>query len=121
MLANAHLLRRGRLDEARVGKASEAIEAGVLLLSRLIDDLLDVSRIMNGKLPVCLRPVDLADVVRSVVESVAEKCARCSLLVSLAFPPAATPATVLGDAYRLRQGCPPVSRRTCPSPWISTR
>ena len=68
MLMRAQLLRRGDMDEVKVKRAGESIEAGVRMQVQLIDDLLDVSRIVSGKLSMALAPVDLATVVRRAVE-----------------------------------------------------
>ena len=63
MLMRAQLLARGGMDAARVQRAGDAIAAGVKQQVQLIDDLLDVSRILLGKTTLELQPVDLADVV----------------------------------------------------------
>jgi signal transduction histidine kinase/CheY-like chemotaxis protein len=68
--------------------------------ARIIDDLLDMSRILSGKFPVDRRPMDLGRLVREALEAArldaAEKALelRCSVL---------TPALVLGDRQRLHQ------------------
>ncbi|WP_229205938.1 ATP-binding protein [Duganella sp. Leaf126] len=63
-------------------------------LRRLVDDLLDVSRIISGKLQIDLRPVNLADVARHAVSAVADQS------VSASLPPA---LWVQGDDSRLTQ------------------
>ena len=66
MLMRAQMLRRGDMDEAKVKRAGEGIEAGVRMQVQLIDDLLDVSRIVTGKLSMDFQPVDLATVITRV-------------------------------------------------------
>jgi PAS domain S-box-containing protein len=62
------LLRSGGTSGSRVEKAGQVIERQVAHMSRLIDDLLDVSRITRGKIRLELEPVDLSVVVERSVE-----------------------------------------------------
>jgi len=71
MLMHAQLLGRGALDPVKIKRAAEAIERGTRMQVRLVDDLLDVSRIVAGKLKLDPGPVDLCAVVRGAVEGVA--------------------------------------------------
>src|SRR5258706_11085775 len=64
----AHLLRQGRLDEAGRKHALEVIDRSLRQQVALVNDLLDVSRIVAGKLGIERRPVDLAAVVTSALE-----------------------------------------------------
>ncbi len=57
-------------------RAGQIIRRQTALLKRLIDDLLDVAKITGGKLGLVRRPLDLADVVRSTVESLVDSGAR---------------------------------------------
>jgi PAS domain S-box-containing protein len=66
----AHLLRLGVPDEARVRWAREVIDRQVTHMSRLIDDLLDVSRITRGTIRLDLEVVDVAAVLARSVETV---------------------------------------------------
>jgi signal transduction histidine kinase/ActR/RegA family two-component response regulator len=66
----AHLLRAGNLDLATRVKAVDSINRNALLQARLIADLLDVSRIVSGKLRLDLRPVELPSVVQGAFDSV---------------------------------------------------
>jgi len=101
MLMQAQLLRRGGLDEAKVKRAGEAIERGTQMQVRLIDDLLDVSRIVAGKLRIEFKPVDLAAVIRAALDAVNAPAERKAINIELAID--ATIGTVLGDAARLQQ------------------
>ncbi len=73
----------------------------VRLEARLIDDLLDFSRISNGKLELQREPLDLHALIRSVVDICAEDIATGRHVLTLAFT--APRATVLGDSARLQQ------------------
>ena len=64
------LLRSGNLDEKSVSQALDAIERNAWLQSRLIDDLLDTSRIATGKLHFEPKPTDLNVVVKAAVDTV---------------------------------------------------
>jgi signal transduction histidine kinase/ActR/RegA family two-component response regulator len=69
MLGWARLLRSGRLDAAHTAKAVDVIERNIRLQTDLIDDLLDVSRIVAGKLHIGREPVDVRAVVQRAVDS----------------------------------------------------
>src|SRR6185295_10051608 len=71
MLMHAQLLGRGELDPVKIKRAADAIERGTRMQVRLVDDLLDVSRIAAGKLKLDRGPVDLRAVVRPAVDGVA--------------------------------------------------
>src|SRR2546428_11098939 len=66
----ARLLRSGRLDPEARARALEVIERNTKLQARLIEDLLEVSRIIAGKLRLELTPVDLAATVESAIDAV---------------------------------------------------
>ncbi len=70
ILGWAKLLRQGRLDPIKTGQALQTIERNAQLQSELIEDLLDVSRILRGKLSLNVAPVNLGVVVRSAMETV---------------------------------------------------
>ncbi len=70
ILGWARLLRQRKLDEKAIVRALETIERNAALQAQLIDDILDVSRIIRGKLQLNLARVNLASVVSTVVNSV---------------------------------------------------
>ena len=70
ILAWARMLRTKTLDGQNSTRAVEVIERAALAQAKLIDDLLDVSRIANGKLRLEVRPVDLGAVVEEAIEIV---------------------------------------------------
>lgn len=76
ILAWTEMLRRGRLREAQAAEALELIERSTRLQARLIDDLLDVSRIVAGKLTIERRPVEMASVVKDAVAALGRDAER---------------------------------------------
>jgi signal transduction histidine kinase len=96
-----NLLRNGNLDSDGVAQAIEAIERNARLQSRLIDDLLDVSRIATGKLRFDPKPTDLNSVVEAAVETVRSSAGvrRVELKVELSNKP----LVVMGEPVRLQQ------------------
>ncbi len=63
------IIKRGPGDARRVEQVTGVIERQVAQLTRLVDDLLDVSRITTGKIELKKEPVDLASIVRSAIET----------------------------------------------------
>lgn len=70
MLGWARLLRTKKFDENTTAKALETIERNAKLQAELIEDILDVSRIIQGKLHLNLRPVNLIPVIEAAIDSV---------------------------------------------------
>ena len=101
LLMQSQMLRRGALDQARVLRAADAIERSTRLQVQLIDDLLDVSRIVAGKLTVERRALDLAGVVRAAVENVSALALANAVVISVAAEPGV--ALIAGDPTRLLQ------------------
>ena len=95
------LLRSGRLDESRNARAFEAIERNTRLQVKLIEDLLDVSRIISGKMRLEIGFVDLGAVIEAALDSVRPAAAAKGIEL-LAFTDAAL-GPVSGDAGRLQQ------------------
>jgi PAS domain S-box-containing protein len=101
MLGWIALLRPGRLAADRTRYALDVIERNARMQAQLINDLLDVSRIVAGKMEMDRNSVDLAAVVQRVVESAQREAEAKRIRVTTAVDPAAGP--VLGDATRLEQ------------------
>jgi signal transduction histidine kinase/ActR/RegA family two-component response regulator len=101
MLGWLRLLRGGTLDAPATRRALDVIARSVNQQSRLIADLLDVSRIVAGKLALRMQAVDLPALVGGVVESVRPGFDAKS--VTLSSSVAADAGPVHGDPERLRQ------------------
>lgn len=101
LLSAVHLSRLTGPADARMRRISEVMERQVTHLARLVDDLLEVSRITRGLIEVRREPLDLVSIVRSALDSArpALEAARHELIVSLPD----TQVCVLGDAVRLTQ------------------
>jgi PAS domain S-box-containing protein len=95
------LLRSGQLGPGDVPRALEVIERNVRLQAQLIDDLLDVSRIVSGKLRMDLRTVDLRLVVEAGLEAVRAAAEQGGVLLEVDLGP--EPVRVVGDQERLQQ------------------
>lgn len=89
--------------EGRVGneRALHMIARQVRHMTRMIDDLLDVSRITRGRMQLEREPVDLTRLVRTTVEDHREILERAGLAIELQVP--ARPLLVLADSTRLSQ------------------
>jgi signal transduction histidine kinase len=97
----SHMLASGDLDERRRKIAVETIERNARAQTRLVNDLLDVSRAISGKLRLELRPVVLLDIVRDAVETIRPAAEAKGIQIETAFDPAV--GAFAGDAERLTQ------------------
>src|ERR1043166_7788897 len=95
------LLRSGTLDEKSVSQALDAIERNAWLQSRLIDDLLDTSRIATGKLHFEPKPTDLNVAVKAALDPVRTSAAARTIELSLSLHPVSL--IVMGEPVRLQQ------------------
>jgi signal transduction histidine kinase/ActR/RegA family two-component response regulator len=101
MLGWLRMLDAGLVDEDRRTKALGTISRSADALHQLVDDLLDVSRAISGKLRIDVQPLDLVDVVKSAIEAVRAAADAKSITVTTELDPAAT--SFVGDAGRIRQ------------------
>jgi len=100
MLGWAAVLRQGAQSPERVTRALETIERSGRLQAKLIDDLLDASRIVHGRLVLELQPVGLRAVVEGALDTIGPEAARKDVTIE---PTLAEDAVVVGDAVRLQQ------------------
>src|SRR5215469_20741 len=96
-----HMLRSGNLDNAKSGKALETIERNVHLQASLIDDILDVSRVIRGKISVSFRSVRIGAVIEAALAAVRPTADAKG--VDLEYENTAERDEVRGDADRLQQ------------------
>ncbi|HEV8673349.1 MAG TPA: response regulator [Methylomirabilota bacterium] len=88
-------------DPARVRQAADVIERNVRLQIALVEDLLDLTRITQGRLPLDLKPHDLRAIVRGSVEVLAEAAGQKRIRIELVEP--GVPIAVEGDRERLER------------------
>jgi PAS domain S-box-containing protein len=107
ILGWAKLLQRQKFDEKNVARGLEIVERNAVLQTQLINDILDVSRIMRGKLRLNLTPVNLESLVLQTVNAVRVDCVIESLPLSLATQLRSdihnSSYIVTGDINRLQQ------------------
>jgi signal transduction histidine kinase len=90
----------GRLDPAARTRALEAIEQNARLQARIIDDLLDITRVAVGKVTLEMASVDLAAVIDSALDAVRTTAMAKGLEIRVAVAPG---IRVAGDPMRLQQ------------------
>jgi signal transduction histidine kinase/CheY-like chemotaxis protein len=101
MMGWATILRGGGLDETTTAHALEVVERNARSQAQLIEDLLDVSRIITGKLRLDALPVGLAQVVKASVDVVHPAAKAKDVRLEVSLDPLA--GLILGDPARLQQ------------------
>ncbi|MEP0922006.1 PAS domain-containing protein [Leptolyngbya sp. ST-U4] len=101
ILGWSKLLQNRQLSPDKVQQGLEAIERNVKLQAQLIDDLLDISRILRGKLVLEMTPVDLADPIAAALETVRLAAEAKAIQLTTQFD--APIQRVFGDTGRLQQ------------------
>lgn len=101
ILGWAHVLRARVHDDAMLSEGLEVIERNSRLQTQLIEDLLDMSRIISGKVRLDVQQVDLQDVVKASVASLQVSADAKGIRLQVVLDPFAGPAR--GDPARLQQ------------------
>jgi two-component system CheB/CheR fusion protein len=101
LLMQVQLLRQGGCDAAKLERACVAIERSTKMQVKLVDDLLDVSRIITGKLRVDLQPVDLVSAVRISLADVIPLAVKKGIELGASLDESL--GLVAGDRTRLEQ------------------
>lgn len=101
ILGWARMLSSGQVDSTRSARAIHIIERNADWLARLVEDLIDVSRIMSGKLELDVRRVEMGEVVDTALESLQNKVEEKKIQVKVSRAADLTP--IEGDPVRLRQ------------------
>lgn len=96
-----HMLRNRRLDEPAQARALEAIERNAKSQAQLVEDILDVSRVITGKLRLNIEQVDLAKVINSAIDCVQLAADAKGIQLAVILDPSAR--YISGDASRLQQ------------------
>ena len=101
MLGWAHLMRTGQLDKATSARALETLERNAKAQAKLIEDLLDVSRIITGKLRLNICPVELTYVIRAAIDLLRPAASAKGIQLECRMEQSAN--WVSGDPDRLQQ------------------
>lgn len=101
ILAWAQILKRKGIDSEKSQAGLSAIERNARLQVQLVDDLLDVSRILRGKLTLVSEPVDLTEVVQNSIDTVLSVAELKKIQLKTDFKPQMY--QVKGDSGRLQQ------------------
>jgi len=101
ILGWTQMLRTRKLSEEATARALETIERNARVQTQLIEDLLDVSSIIRGKLSLNIRPLNLASVIDAAINTV--RPAADAKGIQLEFIPSAKAGLISGDANRLQQ------------------
>ncbi|NJM72530.1 MAG: response regulator [Scytonema sp. RU_4_4] len=101
ILGWSKLLRNRQLDEQKTELALEVIERNAKMQAQLINDLLDVSRILRGKLSLNISPVNLVSTIQAAMETVRLAAVAKSIQIHTLLAPQV--GYVSGDSGRLQQ------------------
>ena len=101
ILGWALMIRNQDIDEDNIDRAIETIERNARSQARLIDDLLDVSRIITGNLRLDVRPINLAPILEAATDALRPTADAKGVKVQTDFDPDC--CLVKGDPNRLRQ------------------
>ncbi len=101
ILGWAQILQRNADGNPQVLQAAEVIERNARAQNRIIDDLLDMSRIVSGKVRLDVRPVDLAQLIADSVDTVTTAAQARGIVIERDIDP--TVGFVPGDCHRLQQ------------------
>jgi len=96
-----HMLKRGLLNGHDRQHAVEAVDRNAAILARLVNDLLDVSRLIHGELKLDVGPLDLRNIARASADTLRAASAAKNLTVTVRLDPKHVPVT--GDEKRLQQ------------------
>ncbi|MCG3114040.1 MAG: ATP-binding protein [Candidatus Manganitrophus sp. SB1] len=101
ILGYSQLLGSGMFNEEQAARAIESIERNAKAQAQLVEDLLDVSRIITGKLRLHPRPIDLIEVIEAAVDTVQPAADAKGIRLESDLDPSAAP--FVGDPDRLQQ------------------
>jgi CheY-like chemotaxis protein/two-component sensor histidine kinase len=101
ILGYARLLRSGAVPLDKASRAIEIVERNAATLTHLVDDILDVSRIVSGKIRLNVQPVDVPTLVQHAVDTLTPAAQAKQIRVQTKIDPDAAP--ISGDSDRLQQ------------------
>ncbi len=98
---SVHILRAAKDDDPTIRNVTEMMERQVNQMVRLVDDLLEISRITRGKIELKIEPVELARILESAVETCRPTIEAAGHTLNVTLPD--RPVLILGDPVRLAQ------------------
>ncbi len=101
ILGWATLMRSGKIDASTAQRAIEAIERNAKSQAQLIEDLMDVSRIISGKMRLDIKPIAVTAIVKAAIDSVRPAAEAKNIRMEMLIDPAADKLS--GDEGRLQQ------------------
>jgi signal transduction histidine kinase len=101
ILGWSEMITRGTLEPGLLSHAAEVIQRNARVQAQLINDILDMSRIITGKFQLEVRPVELVQIVEAAVESIRPAAEARAISIEREF--LAPPCVVSGDPTRLQQ------------------
>ena len=101
ILGYARMLRTGMIAPDRQQKAIDTIERNATSLTQIVEDVLDISRIVSGKIRLNVQPVDFPEIVRRAVDAIAPAAEAKGIRIQTVLDPHASP--ISGDPERLQQ------------------
>jgi signal transduction histidine kinase/DNA-binding response OmpR family regulator len=101
ILGYARMLGAGIVGPDKRERAIATIERNATSLTQIVEDVLDISRIVSGKIRLNVQPVDLPDIVRSAIDAIAPAADAKGVRVEVLIDPQAAP--ISGDPERLQQ------------------
>ena len=97
-----HVLQSGAItDDEQRRQAVNAIDRNAKIQTRLIEDLLDVSRMIQGRVNLTVTPLDMRRVIDAAVDTVAHAANAKDITIAIDQPD--EPIAVIGDEHRLQQ------------------
>jgi signal transduction histidine kinase/CheY-like chemotaxis protein len=97
----ARMLRSGMVPPEKQNKAIETIERNATSLTQIVEDVLDISRIVSGKIRLDVQPVEFPDIVRGAIDAITPAADAKGIRVETVLDPHAAP--ISGDPERLQQ------------------
>src|SRR5262249_25704887 len=101
ILGYARMLRSGIVAPEKQDKAIETIERNATSLTQIVEDVLDISRIVSGKIRLNVQPVDVPDIVRNAIDVISPAAEAKGVRIEAVLDPHAAP--ISGDPERLQQ------------------
>jgi PAS domain S-box-containing protein len=101
ILGYARMLRSGMVAPDKREKAVQTIERNATSLTQIVEDVLDISRIVSGKIRLNVQPIEFPDIVRNAVDAITPAADAKGVRIETILDPRAAP--VSGDPERLQQ------------------